>query len=193
MGPRTSSPAARAAEHLSSFVPGGPVTHRTTSTPIRCVVVDDNHHFLRAINDVLSHAGITVVGLASTSAEALRHACLHRPDVVLVDVNLGTTSGFDLTQLLMAAAPGWQPTVILMSTYAEKDIRPMLETSPAAAYIPKIAISGLAIRRAHREHRERERPSTGRHRTTTPLDPAGHADEPRRQTGPCRRSDGRSG
>ena len=58
MGPRTSPPAARATEHLSSFVPGDPVTHRTTSTPVRCVIVDDNRHFLRAVNDVLSHQGI---------------------------------------------------------------------------------------------------------------------------------------
>ncbi|GAB2806929.1 hypothetical protein GCM10027176_09930 [Actinoallomurus bryophytorum] len=146
----------------------------TTSTPIRCVIVDDNRHFLHTVNDVLSYEGITVVGLASKSDEALSHACLHRPDVVLVDVNLGPKSGFDLTRRLMAAAPAWQPTVILMSTYAEEDVRPMLETSPAAAYIPKIAISGPAIRRAHREYRERGRPSTGRHRmVATP----GHADE----------------
>jgi DNA-binding NarL/FixJ family response regulator len=155
MGSRTSPPAARAAEHLSFLVTGGPVPRRTTGTLIRCIIVDDNHHFLRVVNDVLTHEGIVVAGLASTSAEALSLASRHLPDIVLVDVDLGAESGFDLAQRLMVTAPAWQPTVVLMSTYPEDDIRPMLEVSPAAAFIRKMAISGPAIREAHRRHRER--------------------------------------
>lgn len=150
----TSPPAAPAAKPLSSVGADGPVSHRTTGTVIRCVIVDDNRCFLRAVNDVLNHEGIAVVGLALTSVEALSRAWWHRPDVVLVDVDLGRESGFDLTRRLLAVAPTWQPTVVLMSAYSEEEIRPMLEGSPAAAFIPKIAISGAAIREAHRRHRE---------------------------------------
>ncbi|MFL6052764.1 MAG: response regulator [Actinoallomurus sp.] len=128
---------------------------RTTGTPIRCIIVDDDRRFRRVVNDVLNYEGIVVAGLASTSAEALSLAGRHLPDVVLVDVALGAESGFDLARRLIGAALGCQPTVVLMSAYAEDDIRPMLEASPAAAFIPKSAISGSAIRAAHRRHRER--------------------------------------
>lgn len=155
MESRTAPPAARTAEHLSCLVRGGPVPPPTTGTLIRCIIVDDNHHFLRVVNDVLTHEGIVVAGLASTSAEALSLAGRHRPDIVLVDVHLGAESGFDLAERLVVAAPAWRPTVVLMSAYPEHDIRPMLEVSPAAAFIPKIAISGPAVREVHRRHRER--------------------------------------
>jgi DNA-binding NarL/FixJ family response regulator len=207
MGSRTSPPAARATEHLSSLVTGA-VPRRTTGTLIRCIIVDDNHHFLRVVNDLLNHEGIVVAGLASTSAEALSLASWLLPDIVLVDVHLGAESGFDLAQRLMAAAPAWQPTVVLMSTYPEHDIRirPMLEVSPAAAFIQKIAISGPAIREAHRRHREQAafdgessnghtaRPGRPR-RSRRDLDrsPFNARKESRRETGRCRGSEGRSG
>lgn len=204
MGSRTSPPTARTTKHLSC-VPGGPVPHRTTDALLRCLIVDDNRRILRAVNDVLNHDGIVVVGLASTSTEALGLASRHRPDVVLSDVELGPESGFDLAWQLMMVVPAWQPTVILMSASPEEEFDPMLEASPAAAFIPKLAISGPAVREVHRRHRN-GRPSTGSHRTAAPLCPAGHAEteeieavvrsmqrnESRRQTGPCRRSEGRS-
>jgi DNA-binding NarL/FixJ family response regulator len=206
MRSRTSPPAARAAKHLSSLVTGGPVPRRTTGTLIRCIIVDDNHHFLRVVNDVLNHEGIAVVGLASTSAEALSLASRHLPDIVLVDVRLGAESGFDLAQRLMAAAPAWQPTVVLMSTYPEDGIRPMLEVSPAAAFIRKSAISGPAIREAHRRHRERAafdgessnghtaRPGRPcRNRRDLDRSPFNARNESRRETGRCRGSEERSG
>jgi CheY-like chemotaxis protein len=178
MEPRTSSRAARAEGHLSPCVTVGSVPqpavsrqarqktrmmqdhpkcrHRTTGPLIRCVIVDDSRRFLRAVNDVLEFEGIVVAGLASTSAEAVRLASRHRPDVVLVDVSLGSESGFDLAQrLVVAATRAEQPTVILMSTYPEDDIRPMLKASPAAAFIPKVDISGAAIREVHQRHRQR--------------------------------------
>ena len=43
---------------------------------------------------------MTVVGVASSIAEALRQARALRPDVILVDIGLGDESGFDLAQLL---------------------------------------------------------------------------------------------
>jgi DNA-binding NarL/FixJ family response regulator len=43
---------------------------------------------------------MTVVGVATTSAEALRLEEKLRPDVVLVDIRLGDESGFDLARRL---------------------------------------------------------------------------------------------
>ncbi len=52
-----------------------------------------------------------MVGLASTTADALRLARELQPDVILVDVDLGEESGFDLAQRLAAGEVG--PVVLL--------------------------------------------------------------------------------
>jgi CheY-like chemotaxis protein len=63
---------------------------------VRCLVVDDYAPFLEAASRLLALLGIAVVGVATTSAEALRRAEELRPEVVLVDINLGAESGFEL-------------------------------------------------------------------------------------------------
>jgi DNA-binding NarL/FixJ family response regulator len=63
---------------------------------LRTLIVDDNASFLAAARDLLEREGIAVVGVASTSDEAVRRAAEMRPDVTLVDVYLGEESGLDL-------------------------------------------------------------------------------------------------
>jgi DNA-binding NarL/FixJ family response regulator len=63
---------------------------------MRCVIVDDSAEFAGAARRLLATDGLTVVGMASTSAEALRSADKLRPDVTLVDINLGAENGFAL-------------------------------------------------------------------------------------------------
>jgi DNA-binding NarL/FixJ family response regulator len=113
--------------------------------PIRCLLVDDDDRFLRAARRMLEHEGIEVVGVATTSAEALQRADELNPDVSLVDISLGEESGFDLAERLAAARPCEGPTVILISAYAEQDLAERIEASPAAGFVPKIALSGEAI------------------------------------------------
>ena len=64
------------------------------------LIVDDNGLFLEAARDRLEREGLRVVGVAATSAEALRRAEELRPEVVLVDVMLGGESGFELARQL---------------------------------------------------------------------------------------------
>ena len=63
---------------------------------LRVLIVDDNAHFLDAAHDLLDREGMTVVGVASTSVDALRLTEELRPDIILVDIDLGEASGFDL-------------------------------------------------------------------------------------------------
>jgi CheY-like chemotaxis protein len=56
---------------------------------VRCLIVDDNRAFLEAARTLLEREGLTIAGVASASADALRQAETLRPDVVLVDVSLG--------------------------------------------------------------------------------------------------------
>ena len=55
----------------------------------RCLIVDDNPGFLDAARGLLQREGVAVVGTASTSAEAAQRVEQLRPDVALVDIDLG--------------------------------------------------------------------------------------------------------
>jgi chemotaxis response regulator CheB len=56
---------------------------------MRCLLVDDNACFMRAMRSMLERDGATVVGTATNGDDALMRMGTCRPDVVLVDVRLG--------------------------------------------------------------------------------------------------------
>ena len=114
--------------------------------PLRCLIVDDNTSFLDAAAYLLQREGLTVVGAASSIADALTQARELRPDVILVDIMLGRESGFDLARRLAEADLG-RPTVILISTHAEADLVDLIEEAPAAGFMPKSQLSASTIRR----------------------------------------------
>ncbi|BBZ47910.1 response regulator transcription factor [Mycobacterium parmense] len=113
---------------------------------MRCMIVDDSAAFVDAARGLLEHGGITVVGVASTSAEALRCFEEQRPDVTLVDVNLGIENGFELAEQLYRSALPTPSPVILISTHAEQDFADMIATSPAVGFLAKFALTAGAIR-----------------------------------------------
>ena len=112
--------------------------------PPRCLLVDDSQAFQQAARVLLEREGLTVVGVASTIAGALRQARALRPDLILVDIGLGDESGFDLARLL-AKDPQAAADVILISTAAEADYRDLIEDSPAAGFLAKSDLSARAI------------------------------------------------
>ena len=114
----------------------------------RCVIIDDNRDFLDAATRLLEHQGINVVGVATCSAEGLRCVKDLRPDVTLIDIDLGEESGFDLVETLHRNGFGADVPTILISTHAEEDFAELVSASPAVAFIPKAGLSGAAIRDA---------------------------------------------
>jgi DNA-binding NarL/FixJ family response regulator len=86
------------------------------------------------------------VGVASSVAEALRRAEELRPDIMLVDINLGYQSGFDLVRRLHDTASLAPVRAILISTQAEVDYADLIAASPAIGFLPKTALSARAIR-----------------------------------------------
>ena len=117
-----------------------------TFTMLRCLIVDDNPGFLDAARTLLERQGVAVVGVASTSAAALQFAEQLRPDVALVDIDLGGESGFELARRLHREA-GWDGSrVILVSSRGEQDYAELIAESPAVGFLPKTALSAHAIR-----------------------------------------------
>jgi CheY-like chemotaxis protein len=121
--------------------------------PLRCLLVDDNEAFLEAASLLLEREGVTVVGVASSIAEALRQARALQPDLILVDIGLGNESGFDLARLLAGDGQGGQGAhgvgadVILISTGAETDYAELIAESPAAGFLAKSELSARGISR----------------------------------------------
>ena len=116
------------------------------SVPLRCLIVDDNAFFLEASTSLLEREGVTVVAVASGSADAIRKVQQLHPDVVLVDIMLGNQSGFDLARELASSNAG-SPAIILISTRAEADFIGLIAQTPAAGFVPKSELSASAIRR----------------------------------------------
>jgi DNA-binding NarL/FixJ family response regulator len=115
--------------------------------PVRCVLVDDNDQFLDVARRLLDRGGLTIVGTASTSAEALRSVRDLRPDVTVVDVHLGSESGFDLAEQLRCDANGAQSAVILTSATPEQEFVERVEASSALGFVRKSSLSAQAIHR----------------------------------------------
>ena len=55
---------------------------------LRCLIVDDSPRFLDAARGLLERQGLMVVGVASTSTQALQQATQLQPDIALLDIDL---------------------------------------------------------------------------------------------------------
>jgi DNA-binding NarL/FixJ family response regulator len=119
---------------------------------LRCLIVDDSPRFLAAARGLLERQGITVVGVASTSAEALQQVTQLQPDVTLLDIDLGGESGFDLARRLQEEASLAPSRMILISTHAEQDYADLIAVSPVLGFLPKFALSADAIRELITSH-----------------------------------------
>jgi CheY-like chemotaxis protein len=124
-----------------------PVSSGTLRTmPVRCLLVDDNQDFLRAARDLLERQGISVVGLASTGAQAYRTCSELKPDIVLIDIDLGEETGFQVASQLATRLHAEQPLLVLISAYSADDFEDMIADTPAVSFLPKSDLSGMAIR-----------------------------------------------
>ena len=112
---------------------------------MRLLIVDDSTRFLETARTLLEREGIMVADVASTSAEALERIEELRPDVALVDIDLGGESGFDLARRVASDAVGASTRLILISSHAETDFEDLIKASPAVGFLPKSCLSAQAI------------------------------------------------
>jgi DNA-binding NarL/FixJ family response regulator len=113
---------------------------------LRCLIVDDSTRFLEAARRLLERHGIEVAGVATTLTEALDQIDQIRPDVTLVDIDLGGESGFELVRRLQRVAGPPPSSVILIATHAEDDFADLVAASAAIGFLSKADLSADAIR-----------------------------------------------
>jgi DNA-binding NarL/FixJ family response regulator len=112
---------------------------------LRCLIVDDRPGFSEAARELLEGQGVAVVGVAGSSAEAVQRVRELRPEVALVDIDLGAESGFDLARRLAEGVDGSFPRVILISTHDHREFLKLIESSPAVGFLAKTELSADRI------------------------------------------------
>jgi DNA-binding NarL/FixJ family response regulator len=104
--------------------------------PIRILLVDDDVHFLRSLELLLSgEPGLEVVGKAASGEEALAAAARAEPDVAVIDVLMPRMSGIECAHQLQERYP--KAHVILISGSIFEDRRPQPHERGTDAYLEK--------------------------------------------------------
>ena len=113
---------------------------------IRCLIVDDNPRFAQTAREVLQEEGIDVLAVAAGGDEAIEIARELRPDLALVDIDLGAENGLAVARRLHAGEHGpLAEAVILISTHAEQEFAELIAASPAVGFLAKAELSAEAI------------------------------------------------
>lgn len=77
------------------------------------MVVDDHAPMVKLIRDALEQEGYLVLS-AQNGAEGLRVAAAHRPDLVILDVEMPVMNGFEVLRALrLKVATGTLPVIML--------------------------------------------------------------------------------
>lgn len=107
------------------------------------LVVDDHPSFRSFARRLLEGAGFAVVDEAADGAEALAAVRALQPEIVLLDVLLPDTTGFELAETLAAEEPG--PLVVLTSSRSAADFGESVATSSARGFIAKRDLTPAAF------------------------------------------------
>jgi len=83
------------------------MTDGPDATPIRVLLADDENLIRTALAQMLDlEDDLTVVAEAATGAEALAAALKHRPDVLVLDLQMPDMDGVEVAERVLAELPG---------------------------------------------------------------------------------------
>jgi DNA-binding NarL/FixJ family response regulator len=103
------------------------------------LIVDDHPGFRAQARALLVAAGYEVVGEAADGESGVRVARELSPDVVLLDVQLPDSTGFEVVRLIAGEAD--LPAVVLISSRDASDYGRRIERSGARGFICKAELS----------------------------------------------------
>ena len=111
----------------------------------RVLIVDDEVDNRVLLSIMLAWDGF-VTQTADDGEQALLSVAADPPDVILVDISLGSENGFDLLRRLVESFPHLTGRIIMISTRAEEDYAELMEGTPAAGFLAKSELSVAAVR-----------------------------------------------
>jgi CheY-like chemotaxis protein len=103
----------------------------------RVLIVDDHQIVRQGLTGLLgAEPDIEVIGEAADGAQAVALATALRPDVVIMDINLGPgIDGIEATRRVLATDPALR--VIGLSMHADRDVADAMLAAGAAGYVTK--------------------------------------------------------
>ncbi|NLF30279.1 MAG: response regulator [Planctomycetes bacterium] len=123
---------------------GGTIGGRPKGACCGVLIVDDHRIMREGLAGLLQfEPDIEVVGEAADGAQAVELAARLRPDVIIMDVNLGEMNGIEATRQIVAGRP--EVKVIGLSMRTEPDVIAAMKEAGAAAYLTKGGPSGDLI------------------------------------------------
>ncbi|MFT3784706.1 MAG: response regulator transcription factor [Tepidisphaeraceae bacterium] len=88
--------------------------------PVRVMIADDSNDVAEVVRMALDfETDLKFVGRAATADEVLPLVTEHRPDVLLLDLSLGTSNGMDLIGTLRSSSP--ETRILIFSGYDDPD------------------------------------------------------------------------
>jgi DNA-binding NarL/FixJ family response regulator len=108
---------------------------------VTVVIVDDHPSFRSSARTLLELEGFEIVGEAEDGASALEVAAALEPELVLLDVALPDTNGFDVAERLA----GGPSKVILTSSREQRDLGRRVRSSGALGFVSKDRLTGQAL------------------------------------------------
>jgi DNA-binding NarL/FixJ family response regulator len=95
-------------------------TSEPSSTPIRLLIVDDHAILRQGISLMVNEENdFEIVGEAGNGKAALSLAMELQPDIVLLDIFLGTSNGLDIAKQLLRSCPDTR--IVLFSGFDDED------------------------------------------------------------------------
>ena len=108
----------------------------SAAAPIRVFLLDDHEIVRRGVRDLLEvEPDLTVVGEASSATEALNRIPLARPDVAVLDVQLGDGSGIEVCRDIRSAHP--EIRCLMLTSFADDEALLSSVVAGAAGYVLK--------------------------------------------------------
>jgi two-component system cell cycle response regulator DivK len=102
----------------------------------RILVVEDQEDNRRIIRDLLRHAGFDVIEVGD-GEQALTAASTHRPDVILMDVQLPVLDGYEATRRIKAEPALRHIPIIVVTSYALSGDEAKARAAGCDAYVAK--------------------------------------------------------
>ncbi|MGH3463355.1 MAG: response regulator [Kribbellaceae bacterium] len=114
----------------------------------RLMIVDDHPMWREGVARDLAERGYDVVATASDAPAAVRIAKATRPDVVLMDLQLGTSSGVNATREITAALPDTR-VLVLSASGQQADVLDAVKGGASGYLVKSASLDDLvdAVRR----------------------------------------------
>jgi len=110
------------------------------TTHVRTVIVDDSPTFLRTVCSFLNHhEAVEVVATAENAPEAFRVVEKHKPDLVLMDLQMPGVNGLEATAEMHRRFP--ETRIIMVTGHDNPELRRASQEMGAEGFVSKSCLA----------------------------------------------------